>query len=158
MPRILYDCTRTSNLGRLGKCIDDCFCLGKSHIPLLSREYATLKQDPDACALGVTKARAHLLAEARCLAPGGMSPFEHACSVCTTANLESGLLPPSRLELIRGDPVASYREFRARAEKHEANNLRRVNPTAPTSNPSPAVQPLSLSKQQHEQKLAGLET
>ena len=75
-------------------------------------------------ALRVTKAKSRRLAEARPLSPAGMSPFEHAWSVCTTAEFESGLLPHFRLELIQEDPAVSFQEYRARAKKHEANNLR----------------------------------
>ena len=76
-----------------------------NRMSLLAREFATSKQDAkqsvDTYALRVTKTRSRLMAGARRLAPAGMSPFEHAWSVFTTASFENGLLPHLRLELIR---------------------------------------------------------
>lgn len=68
-----------------------------SHYYLIAREFATLKQDAkqsvDTYALKVTKARPRLMAEARRLAPAGMSPFEHAWSVFATTSLKTDLIP-----------------------------------------------------------------
>ena len=135
-----------------------------NRMSLLAREFATLKQDAkqsvDTYALKVTKARSRLMAEARRLAPAGMSPFEHAWSVFTTASFENGLLPHLRLELVREDPAVSFQESRARAKKHEANNLRGVKPTPdPIPNPTPAVaQTSALSTPQYDHKMAVMET
>lgn len=135
-----------------------------NRMSLLAREFATLKQDPkqsvDTYALKVTKARSRLMAEARRLAPAGMTPFEHAWSVFTTASFENGLLPHLRLELIREDPAVSFQESRARAKKHEANNLRGVKPSPdPIPNPTPtAAQTSALSTPQYDQKMALMET
>ena len=100
------------------------------------------------------------MAEARRLATAGMSPFEHAWSVFTTASFENGLLPHLRLELVREDPAVSFQESRARAKRHEANNLRGVKPTPdPIPNPTPAVaQTSALSTPQYDQKMAAMET
>ena len=99
------------------------------------------------------------MAEARRLAPAGMSPFEHAWSVLTTESFENGLLPQS-LKLVRADSAVSLQASRARAKKHEANNLRGANPTDPdpVPNPTPAAQTSALSKQQYDEKMAATET
>ena len=53
-----------------------------NRMSLLAREFATQKQDAkqseDTYVLKVAKARSLLMAEARRLAPAGMSPFEHS--------------------------------------------------------------------------------
>ena len=129
---------------------------------LLAQEFATLKQDPqqsvDTYALKVTKARSRLMAEARRLAPAGMPSFENAWSVFTTASFVNGLLPHLRLELIREDPAVTFQESRPRAENHEANNSRGINPTAPTTTPTPPVFTLALSKPQYGDKWSVSET
>ena len=50
-----------------------------------------------------------------------------------TATFENGLLPSIRLESIREDPPNTFQEARIRAKKHEANNLRGVSSTAPST-------------------------
>ena len=94
------------------------------------------------------------MAEARRLAPAGMSPFEHAWSVFTTASFQNSILPHLGLEFVREDTAVSFQESRARAKKHEANNLCGANPTKPdpVPNPTPTVQTLGLSKPQHDEK------
>ena len=106
----------------------------------------------------MTKAKPRQLAEALRLAPAGMSPFEHAWSLLTTAQFESGLVPHLRLEQIREDSAVSYQETRARAKKQEANNLRGLKPTNPTPNPTPAVHTSAVSKPQYDNQLAVLES
>ena len=50
-----------------------------------------------------------------------------------TATFENGLVPSIRLESIREDPPNTFQEARIRAKKHEANNLRGVSSTAPST-------------------------
>ena len=50
-----------------------------------------------------------------------------------TATFENGLSPSIRLESIREDPPNTIQEARIRAKKHEANNLRGVSSTAPST-------------------------
>ena len=108
-----------------------------NRISVLAREIATIKQSEDQTvdtySLKVTQARTRLLAEAARSAPSHLSPHEHAWDVFMTATFENGLLPSIRLESIREDPPNTFQEARIRAKKHEANNLRGVSSTAPST-------------------------
>ena len=108
-----------------------------NRISVLAREIATIKQSEDQTvdtySLKATQARTRLLAEAARSAPSHLSPHEHAWDVFMTATFENGLLPSIRLESIREDPPNTFQEARIRAKKHEANNLRGVSSTAPST-------------------------
>ena len=108
-----------------------------NRISVLAREIATIKQSEDQTvdtySLKVTQARTRLLAEATRSAPSHLSPHEHAWDVFMTATFENGLLPSIRLESNREDPPNTFHEARIRAKKHEANNLRGVSSTAPST-------------------------
>ena len=108
-----------------------------NRISVLAREIATIKQSEDQTvdtySLKVTQARTRLLAEAARSAPSHLSPHEHAWDVFMTATFENGLLPSIKLESIREDPPNTFQEARIRAKKHEANNLRGVSSTAPST-------------------------
>ncbi|CAM9820956.1 unnamed protein product, partial [Sphacelaria rigidula] len=74
-------------------------------------------------------------AEAARVTPHGRDPVSFAREASQTAAFEAGLPPHIRVEIVREDPTHSFQVARARAKKHETNNLRGTQPEI--SNPSP---------------------
>ena len=99
-----------------------------NRIAILARATAELKyeqgQTIDSYALEVAKAHSRFYAEATRVTPKGRDPVSFAREVSQTAAFEAGLPPHIRVETIREDPTHSFQIARARAKKHEANNLR----------------------------------
>lgn len=87
----------------------------------------------DIYALRVTQAYARLFEEEKRAAETNTSPHSHAWSCFITLHFERGLQPHNILEFAREDPVKCFQTPRARASKHETNNLRGSSSNTPTT-------------------------